>query len=98
LGEYGTAFINNRTEEKKELWKYVQAYWLRNADVALDTIKQMTDGRNGNLVISALVEDGMFDKNIWYPIALYAEMLWSVDKDIKDIMCDVALIPEVVFA
>jgi len=78
-------------ERKRKLWRYVQAYWLRNADKAYEMIKVMQKEKNGNLCITALLEDSMFEDKLYYPVALYAQMLWDTKSDIKDIMCDVAL-------
>ena len=46
----------------------------------------------------ALVEDGMFEENIMYPVALYSEMLWGYDGSIKDLTRSVALRSYVRFA
>ena len=48
--------------------------------------------------ITALVEDGMFEENIMYPVALYSEMLWDCGADIKTMMSEVALRNYVTFA
>jgi len=98
LGECSEAYVAKKAEEKRELWRYIQSYWIRNAEHAHRIIKQMKDAKGGKLMISGLVEDGVFDKNLWYPVAVFAEMLWSTDDDIKDIMCNVALMPDIVFA
>ena len=54
--------------------------------------------KKGELVVSALVEDGMFEENIMYPVALFAEMLWDTDADIRELMSKVALRSDVCFA
>lgn len=89
---------NNRIERKKKIWKYFQAFWIANADKALEMVQRMQSRKSGDLYISALVEDGMFEENIMYPVALFAEMLWSTNKDLKDIMSEVALRSYVDFA
>ena len=76
----------------------MQAYWLINADKALTMIKEMANAKQGDLVITGLVEDGMFEENIMYPVALYAEMLWDVDAPTKQLMSEVALRDYVTFA
>ena len=40
----------------------------------------------------------MFEENIMYPVALYSEMLWDCDADLKDMMSQVALRSYVEFA
>ena len=85
-------------ERKRKIWKYIQAYWLINADKAYDAVKLMSKLKNGNLCITALVEDGMFEENIMYPVALYSEMMWNTNENIKDMMAEVALRDFVDFA
>ncbi len=94
IGGHSERFIEERTREKSEIWRYVQAYWIRNAHFALDLIKHFDE----NTVAQALVEDGMFERGIWYPVALYAEMLWNNTRSAADILAETALIPNVRFA
>lgn len=88
----------NRVERKSHIWKRIQAGWLINADKALEMVQEMRRLKEGNLSIFALVEDGMFEENILYPVALYSEMLWNCDEDIKKLMQEVALRTYVSFA
>ncbi len=86
------------TERKRKIWRYVQAYWLRNADKAYEMIKLMQNEKNGDLCVTALLEDSMFEDKLYYPAALYAQMLWDTKSDIKDIMCEVAARDYIEFA
>lgn len=88
----------NRVDRKSRAWKRQQAFWLSNADKALETIKLMSDLKNGDLCITGLVEDGMFEENIMFPVALYSEMLWDSNIDVKTLMADVAIRDYVDFA
>ena len=98
LGVSSDTMKRNRIERKRKIWKYVQAYWLSNAEYAYDMVKLFKEVTNGNTSIYALVEDGMFEKDIMYPVALYSEMLWNTDTDIKEIISSVALRDYVTFA
>ena len=89
---------NNRIERKRRIWRYIQAGWMANADKALDMVNEMIRLKNGNLSVFALVEDGMFEENIMYPAALFSEMLWNPDKDIKELIKNVALRSYVTYA
>ena len=88
----------DRTLRKARDWRYFQAYWMRNGAKALEMVKTMADAKNGDLVITALVEDGMFEKNVMYPVALYSEMLWDCDENFEDLLSAVALRNDVIFA
>lgn len=98
LGVSSKNMKRNRVERKRKIWKYVQAYWLTNANYAYDMVKLFKDCTKGNTSIYALVEDGMFEENIMYPVALYSELLWDTDTDINSIIPNVALRDYVTFA
>ncbi len=88
----------NREARKRKIWKYLQAYWIAYADKAEEMVLLMQEAKDGDLYISALLEDGMFEETVMYPAALYAEMLWDCSQDIKKLLSDVALRSYVEFA
>lgn len=88
----------NRISRKHKIWKYLQAYWLVNADKAYEMTRLMAEAKQGDLYVTALVEDGMFEETIMYPVALFSEMLWSCDREIGEMMSQVALREYVEFA
>ena len=88
----------NRIERKRRIWRYIQSGWMSYADKAYEMVQEMCRVKDGNLCVCALVEDGMFEENIMYPVALYSEMLWDCNADIKDLMSQVALRSYVTFA
>ena len=95
----GTEFFkDNRVMNKRKVWKYFQSYWITNAPLAYKVIKTMADAKKGGLCITALVEDGMFEKDIMFPVALYSEMLWDNNTDINKMINEVALRNYVTFA
>lgn len=98
LGASPDSVQRDKIIERQKVWKYFQAYWLKNGAKALEIIKAMADAKNGDLYVTALVEDGMFEKNLMYPVALYSEMLWNCNEDFHDLMTEVALRGDVVFA
>ena len=55
--------------------------------------------KNGkDVILQALVEDGMFENEIVFPVALYADLLWNPNRDIDEIIEYVAKYPCVKFA
>ena len=86
-------------ETRTEIWRCIQAYWLRNADKAYDMVKAIhTKTKDKTTTVYSLAEDGMDGKKIYYPAALFAAMLWNSDKDIKDLICETMLNQNVKFA
>ncbi len=98
LGTSSAKMKANRIVRKNKIWKYIQAGWISYADKALEMVKRMAENKDGDLYVFALVEDGMFEENIMYPVALYSEMLWDKDGDIKEMMSSVATRSYVDFA
>ena len=80
-----------RIERKKDIWRFLEAYWLTNADHAYRTVKAIAADTKGNCCLTALVEDGMFERKLHYPVALLAEMLWDAGKETGELINSVAL-------
>ena len=97
-GTSSDAMKTDRIIRRSKDWKYFQAYWLKNGDKAYEMIKAMEKSKEGRLMITALVEDGMFEKNLMFPVALYSEMLWNTKSDFKEMLTEVALRDYVTFA
>ena len=96
MGEHPRAFITRRTEEKRALWQSVAAGWLRNADLARQTVAAIAEADNAPIV-EMLVEDGCFEGKIPYPVALLADILWNAEEDIRIATERVARYPFVFF-
>ena len=98
IGRGSKSFISNRVTRKSKIWRMVQAYWLSHAAEAQGMVKTLAEANHGDLVLCTLVEDGVFEENVMYPVALYAEMMWNPDEDISRMINDVALRGYVDFA
>lgn len=102
----GSAFVGtssklmkrNRVARKHKIWKYIQAYWLSYADKAHEMVRLMSEEKKGDLCITPLVEDGMFEENIMFVVALFSEMMWDTDTPTQQMITDVALRSYVDFA
>ena len=91
IGESDKNFINDRFSRKIPFLKYIQAHWLSNADKVYEIVKVINDIKKGDTFVYAPVEDGVFESNVYYPVALYSEMLWDTSSDIKTLQSMVAL-------
>ena len=91
LGEAKQSFIENRAKVKESLWKYIQAYWLKNLKYVQDTIKAITVNNSGKVSIAALVEDGLWEENMWLPVILYAELLWNPHLPLEELIAKAML-------
>jgi len=88
----------NRIERKRKIWRYIQAGWMTYGEEAYRMIQRMYRAKGGDLIATALVEDGMFEEQIMFPVALYSEMLWDCESDIKTLTHGVALRGYVTYA
>ncbi len=91
IGVCSEKMAKNRIERKRKIWRYIQAYWLTYAPKAHEMARVLCEEKNGDLDVTALVEDAMFEKQIVFPAALYAEMLWDVNADTMRLINEVAL-------
>ena len=98
IGRGSKKFIANRVTRKSKIWSMVQAYWLSHAAEAQGMVQTLAEANQGDLVLCTLVEDGVFEENILYPVALYAQMMWNPNEDLSQMMNDVALRSYVDFA
>ncbi len=98
LGASSKHMKANRIERKSKIWRYVQSFWLMYSDKAYEMIKVMNEETNGDLDLTALVEDGMFEENIMYPVALYSEMLWDCNNTIENLIREVSVRSYITFA
>lgn len=98
IGHISKAMEKDRIERKRRVWKLLQAYWLTNADKMQATARAMADATGGDLYVTPLVEDGMFERQLLFPVALCAEMLWDTKTDVRTLINEVALRYDVEFA
>lgn len=97
LGHSSDWMMENRVERKRKIWRYLQAYWIANGDKALEMFRTLQDAKDGDLMITSLIEDGLFEAKIPFPAALYAEMVWDTHGELSEILPRVALRSDVEF-
>lgn len=97
LGERTDDFLKQRQSMKNKIWKLVQAGWIKNAAYVGKMIGLIAkDGKAP--IVQALVEDAMFENEVMFPVALYAEMLWTPEQPVNEMIGQVAKYPCVKFA
>ena len=91
IGASSERKIGELKARKTDVWRMVEAGWIANASYAYDTVKAIAADTKGDCCLTALVEDGVFERAIHYPVALLAEMLWDTEKDTAELTYSVAL-------
>ena len=98
LGERTGSYIKQRQLKKDRIWKLQQAGWLKNAEYVRKIIATVASFGKEDTVVEALVEDAMLGNQITFPTALYAEMLWTPNRDAMEMVEQVAKYPCVNFS
>lgn len=98
LGESNDMFRRDRVQDKLFFWRYAQAYWIKNLKHTLDIIKMIASKDIKKLSVMALVEDGMWEEHLWYPVALFAESLWNPYEEVDELVKKVSLTKDAYFA
>lgn len=98
IGVSTKRFRRNREAKKADIWKYVQSGWLSYSEYAARAIKLMAERKKGDLYITGLIEDGMFEESVMMPAAIYSELLWNPDRDINKLINEISQRSYVEFA
>ena len=96
VGCANEATIQARLPLARSVWRYVTGEWLAHGDRFLDTVRQYASAPNAALY--NLVEDGLFDREIALPVALFVESLWDCGRPWPDILRETAQRPDVAMA
>lgn len=97
LGKASQKFINEVYIDRLPSWKYIQTEWIKNAEYARVIMQSIAEKTHGQTDVQLLVEYGAFEKEIYFPVALAAELMWNSDSNVSDIIEKVALNPAVKF-
>ena len=77
LGKASKEKLAAVSEERASAWKYIQAMWLKNAEYVRKTTETIAKTMKEKSEIQLLLEYGAFEKHIYFPVALAAEILWT---------------------
>ena len=78
-------------------WIYIQAEWVKNAECVRRIVESIARGTKGNTDIQLLVEYGAFEKALYFPVALAANILWRPTEDMKNLIEKTMINPVVQF-
>lgn len=103
MGNAKSSYIDSLdvpTARSRKQWKHQQAYWMQHAHQLLETLKVIVDNEAKPRRVSAeaLVENGLWERHMWFPAALCAECMWNPYQDANELARKVALVKDVCFA
>ena len=79
LGKASGQRISDVEADRTATWKYIQAQWIKNAEYVRKQTIFVAQTRKDQSEIQLLVEYGAFEKHMWFPVALVAEMMWCAN-------------------
>lgn len=86
LGEAAPSFLRERQAEKAYFWRYVAPYWMKQADVLQRMLQTIADAPVRDRLVTALVEDGMWECGMHVSAQLFAELAWDPAGDVPEIL------------
>lgn len=98
IGRASKAQMEKLLPEKKRIWKYVQSHWLVNAEACREVIAEYARATGGEAALCGLVEDSLFEMKMWFPAALFAEIMWNCEKPVSELITETAQRAGVEFA
>lgn len=98
IGVSNKEIRRKRSAKESNRWRYLCAEWLTKARYLTDIVRSVSEKKEGDLLISSLIEDGMFEENIMFPAAFFAETLWDPTADADELVTEISLRRYVKFA
>lgn len=93
LGCASRETIRARLAAVRGQWHDVQSYWLKNIGQCQRALERLNGAE-----LYALVEDALLEEACWYPVALYAQLLWTPAAPAAELLAAVAQRADVVLA
>lgn len=98
IGCASRAHMESLLPEKRRIWRYVQSHWLVNAEACRAVVAEYVAASGGEAAMCGLVEDSLFEMKMWFPVALFAEILWDCGRPAERLLVDTAQRAGVEFA
>jgi hypothetical protein len=86
MGERSGEFIRERLAKRQPRWDRVNELWQRNYRHAVRFYQEMLALNPKGMIVTGLVEDGLFEEKIQPSVALLGEMLWNPMREPEDIL------------
>ncbi|MBR5752282.1 MAG: hypothetical protein IKX84_07815 [Clostridia bacterium] len=81
--------IQARFKDVRRIWRYISAEWLDHGEMCRDVLRLYA--RKEDTAVYCLVEDGLFEREIPLPAALYAALAWNWDQDWRTLVRETVL-------
>jgi len=86
LGERSQNFMDLRLKKNQTSWDKKNALWFAHFQDAIKFYKAILEVNPNGMNVTALVEDGLFERQIQPCVSLFSLILWNPNSEIMDIM------------
>ena len=86
VGKASRPFMESRTREKDFYWRYAAPYWIQQAPELQRLLQAIAAAPINDRLITALVEDGMWESKLHISVQILAELLWNPDTDLTELI------------
>jgi hypothetical protein len=86
VGTANEYFMRGRKKEKDFYWRYAAPYWLEQAGQMKRFATLVAEAPVRDRVVTALVEDGLWESELHVSLALLSELLWDSSADTKELV------------
>ena len=87
LGERSLGCSEMQLRRREARWDMINQAWFKYFPLAAAFYREMLASHQGPLTVTALVEDGAFERKIQSSVALLAETLWNPSLSDNEILC-----------
>ena len=86
LGESQHEYIEQRAAEKRFTWSYARPYWYTGAELLREYFDTVVNSNAREVTITALVEDGCFERTVDPAVILFASLMWDYNQDTSELI------------
>jgi len=90
VGTANKQFIADRAKEKEFYWKFAAPYWAANAKRLAESMADIADADIADRCVTALVEDGLWEKESFAAMVTAAELMWDPSRDTTELLTTIA--------
>ena len=86
LGESPRAFIERRADDRRFTWNYARPYWIEGAELLREYFSTVVEAGVRETTITALIEDGCFERIVDPSVTLFAQLMWDCEQDLPELI------------
>lgn len=86
LGEWNSQSIRRRLNTRQSHWDRVNMHWLRYFPKGIEFYREILNCKPASMIVTGLIEDGMFEARIQSSVALFAETIWNPLREPDEIL------------